>query len=218
MKNKKAFIGVFALMILALAGISAYYWYNNTYYVTTEDARVDADVIKVSPQVTGKIVEINVESGDMVKKGQVLARLDDVTLPAGSNLDLTLLRSPVDGMVVYVPAHEGEMGVPGQPAVMLVDTGDIHITANIEETDLPKIRPGQYVEVTVDSIPGEVFHGRVDSIQGASLSTFSLLPANNASGDFIKVVQRVPVAIELDSYKGHRLVVGTNAVVRIHIR
>lgn len=216
--KKKIFIAVLVLMILTLAGISIYYWYNNAYYVSTEDARVDADLVKVSPRVSGKIVEINVESGDRVEKGRVLARLDDLSLPAGSNLDLTLLRSPIDGMVVYVPAHEGEVGVPGQPAVMLVDTSDLYITANIEETDLHRVRPGQRVDVTIDSIPGHVFTGRVDSILGASLSTFSLLPSNNTSGNFTKVVQRVPVTIELDSYDGYRLVVGTNAVVRIHVR
>lgn len=216
--KKKLFIAVLVLMILTLAGISIYYWYNNACYVSTEDARVDADLVKVSPRVSGKIVEINVESGDRVEKGRVLARLDDLSLPAGSNLDLTLLRSPIDGMVVYVPAHEGEVGVPGQPAVMLVDTSDLYITANIEETDLHRVRPGQRVDVTIDSIPGHVFTGRVDSILGASLSTFSLLPSNNTSGNFTKVVQRVPVTIELDSYDGYRLVVGTNAVVRIHVR
>lgn len=218
MKNKKAFVVVFILMVLVLGGVSAWYWYNNTYFVTTEDARVDADVIQVSPEVAGQIEKINVESGDRVKEGQVLARLDDATLPPGSNLDLTLLRAPVSGRVVYVPAHEGEMGAPGRPAVMLVDTGDMYISANIEETDLYKIKPGQYVEVTIDSIPGKVFDGRVESIRGASLSVFSLLPANNASGNFTKVVQRVPVTIRLESYKNLPLVVGTNAVARIHIK
>jgi len=218
MKNKKAFIVIFVLMILTLAGVSGYYWYNNTYYVTTEDAKVDADLIRVSPEIAGEIKEINVESGDRVKKGQVLARLDDANLPPGADLDRTLVRAPIDGMVVYVPAHEGEMGAPGQPVVMLVDTADIYITANIEETDLPKVKPGQYVEVTIDSIPGKVFDGRVDSILGASLSTFSLIPAGNASGNFTKVTQRVPVTIKLDNYRGQRLVVGTNAVARIHVK
>ena len=218
MKNKKTFIAIFAIMILTLAGVSGYYWYNNARYVTTEDAKVDADVIKVSPQISGKIIQIDAASGDTVKEGQILARLDEANLPKDANLDRTLVRTPIDGRVVYVPAHEGEIGAPGQPVVMVVDTSDMYISANIEETDLSKVKPGQYVEVTIDSIPGKTFDGKVDSIRGASLSTFSLLPSSNASGNFTKVVQRVPITIKLDDYAGQPLVVGTNAIIRIHIK
>ncbi|MCF8011955.1 MAG: HlyD family secretion protein [Clostridiales bacterium] len=218
MKNKKAFIVIFILMILVLAGVSLYYWYNNTYFVTTKNAKVDADVINVSPEISGEVLELKVGTGDKVEKGQVLARLDDTNLPPGSNMDRTLLRAPIDGMVVHSQVNEGEMALQGKPAVMLINPKDLYITANLEETDLKKVERGQYVEVTIDSIPGKTFDGRVDSFGGAALSEFSLLPSNNASGNFTKVVQRVPVTITLDNYEGHRLWIGTNSVVRIHIK
>ncbi|MCL6635610.1 MAG: efflux RND transporter periplasmic adaptor subunit, partial [Peptococcaceae bacterium] len=112
----------------------------------------------------------------------------------------------------------GEVGVPGQPIVMVADLNSLYITANVEETDLHKVRVGQKVEFTVDSFPGVRFDGRVISIGEATVSTFSLLPAQNTGGNFTKVVQRIPVKISIRDYQGRRLLPGMNAVVRIYVR
>ncbi|MGQ9531473.1 MAG: HlyD family secretion protein [Desulfotomaculales bacterium] len=216
--KRKAFFVVLALMVLALGGISAYYWYKGYYFVITEDAYVDGTLIRVGPQVTGQLKEVYVDEGREVRAGEPLARLDDQTLAAGVSVDLTYIKSPITGTVLKRLANPGEMVAPGQAVVMVADLRQVYITANVEETDLGKVRPGQFVDFTVDSFPGVRFTGRVQQIGEATAATFSLLPTRTTSGTFTKVVQRVPVKIAIDDYQGRRLLPGLSAVVRIHVR
>ncbi|MCL6478239.1 MAG: efflux RND transporter periplasmic adaptor subunit [Peptococcaceae bacterium] len=218
MNNKKKIYIVLVLMLAALLGITAYYWYNNANYVKTEDAKVDGPIVKVSPQVSGRIISIYVEEGEKVVAGQALARLDDALLSSGINPDLAVVRAPADGVVIRKIANPGEMAVPGQTMLMIVDPYSLYITANIEETKLASVRPGQKVDVTVDAIPGQKFAGRVEKIGDASLSAFTLLPATNTSGSFTKVVQRIPVKIVVEDFKGCQFLYGTNGFVKIHIK
>lgn len=218
MKTKKPFLVVLVLMLITLAGVSYYYWYNNAHFVTTEDATVSGEIYRAAPMVTGEVAEVRVKEGDLVQAGDVVARLEDTTLPPGSNLDLTVVRAPVSGLVIRVNARVGEVAAAGQPVALMVDPNDLYIEANIEEGDLHKVKVGQEVDVTVDSLPGVRFSGRVNRIGEATLSTFSILPAMNTGGSFTKVVQRVPVKITLEDVQGHDLIFGTNAVVKIHVR
>ncbi len=204
--------------VLALAGVSLYYWYTNTFFVTTEDAYVDAAIVKASPQVTGKILEVYVDEGEKVEAGQALARQDDTLLTPGANVDLAVIRAPISGTVLKKLVHPGEIGAPGVPAFMLADLDRVYITANVEEKRLAKVRPGQRVEVTVDGVPGRLFHGTVAEIGSAAASVFSLLPTRSTAGSFTKLVQRVPVKVELLDARGARLLPGMNAVVRIRVR
>lgn len=215
MNNKKKIYIVLAAMALAMAVISAYYGYNSAYYVKTDDATVDGDVLKISPQIAAKILEVRAQEGDRVVEGQVMARLDDVNL---SNPELALVKSPGDGLIIKKLAHAGEMAAPAQAMYMLVDPEKLYITANIEENKRARLKEGQKVDITLDSLPGAKFTGQIETLGEASLSTFSLLPTGNTSGNFTKVVQRVPVKIILDDTRGYRLMKGTNAFVRIHIR
>ncbi|AGL03795.1 multidrug resistance efflux pump [Desulfoscipio gibsoniae DSM 7213] len=209
---------VLMLMIITLAGVTWYYWYNNIHYVSTEDAKVDGDIYKASPQISGEILDVKVAEGDTVQAGQIIARLDDTALPAGGNNDLTMVRSPVSGLVIKKLAHAGEIGAAGQPVVMVVRPDALYVTANIEETDLHKVKAGQQVDIKLDSTPGHVITGRVDFIGEATLSTFSLLSQANSGGNFTKVVQRIPVRIKLDEMDKSQLIYGTNAEVKIHVR
>lgn len=218
MQKKKPVIIVLAVMVLSLAGITGYYWYNNTHFVKTEDAKVDGEIYKVSPQISGEIVTMDVEEGDIVQAGQVLARLDDAALPQGGSLDRTLVKTPISGLVINKLAHAGEIGAPGQPVAMVVQPNQLYITANIEESYMPRIKVGQTADITLDSEPGNKLTGRVDYIGRASLSVFSLLSQANSGGNFTKVVQRIPVRITLDNADSGRLLFGANAVVRIHVR
>lgn len=209
---------VLGLMVLSLVGISVYYWYENSHYVETEDARVTGTLYKVSPQISGKIKELDFEEGDLVQQGQVLARQDDITLPAGSNLDLALVRAPIDGVILKKLAQVGEVGAPGSPVAMMADPKNLYVEANIEETDMYKLKVGQFVDFTIDSIPGHKFTGKITSLGEATASTFSLLPAQNTGGSFTKVVQRIPVKISIDDYQGQNLLPGMNTIVRIHLQ
>ncbi|MEW6276318.1 MAG: HlyD family secretion protein [Bacillota bacterium] len=217
MKNKKIVLLVAALMVLSLGAVSFFYWYMNTFYVATEDARVDADIYRVSPRVSGEILAIPVEEGQAVRAGEVVARLDDTTLSPSANPDLVLVRSPVDGLVVKRLAHPGEMAAPGQPILMVINPREFYVTANIEENKLRRVRVGQKVDISLDALPGKKLSGRVERIGRASLSTFSLLPAGSGS-TFTKVVQRVPVKIVFDEGPQGYVEVGTNASVRIHVK
>ena len=218
MNNKKPIIIVVAAMVVVLAGIFGYYWYENHYFVNTDDAYVDYNIIQLSPQITGRLVDIYVQEGDHVAAGQVVARVDDSSLPAGANENLAVVRAPIDGTIIKVVGAVGEMGVPGSPVVEMADLHGLYVTANVEETSVHEIVPGQLVTFDVDAFPGHTFSGRVLQIGEATASEFSLLPQQNTSGSFTKVVQRVPVKISIDNYQGLTLVPGMSVEVKIHIR
>jgi membrane fusion protein (multidrug efflux system) len=112
--------------------------------------------------------------------------------------DYTKIYSPVDGYVTRKSVQTGNQIQPGQPLMAVVALDDIWVTANFKETDMENIRPGQRVELSVDSYPGKVFFGTVDSIMAGTGVSFSLFPAENATGNYVKVVQRIPVKIVLD--------------------
>lgn len=218
MKNKAIIYIILAAMLVTLAGVTTYYWYKNKHYVDTEDAKLDGTIVKVSPQISGRISEMNVAEGDQVKEGAIIARQVDFTLTPGANLDLAVIKSPISGTVIKKIGNVGEVGVPGSALVMVADLNSLYITANIEETKLYKVKPGQSVSFTIDSIPGIKFTGQVVSLGEATNSTFSLLPSQNTGGNFTKVVQRVPVKISIKNYQGQRLLPGMNAIVRINVK
>lgn len=113
-------------------------------------------------------------------------------------LEYTQIRAPRAGVVSKKTVQVGQVVQPGQPLLMLVPLDDVWITANFKETQLTDMRPGQRVIVKVDTYPGKKFYGRVESIAAATGARFSLLPPENATGNFVKVVQRIPVKIMLD--------------------
>lgn len=215
-KMKLVLIGL--LMITSLSGIAFYYWYQNEHYVETEDARVDGDIIKVSPQVTGKILELTVEEGQILQKDDYIGRQSDLTLAAASNLDLSIIKAPISGTVIKKTAQSGEIGSPGVPLLMMADLKALYITANIEEDKLKRVKPGQKVEFTLDLLPGLKFTGSVLSKGNAANSVFSLLPQQNTGNSFVKITQRVPVKISIADYQGQQLLPGMNAIVKIHIK
>ncbi|HEX4999647.1 MAG TPA: HlyD family secretion protein [Terriglobia bacterium] len=111
------------------------------------------------------------------------------------DLDRTVIHAPVAGIVSKRGVELGSVVQPGQPLMAIVPLEDVWVTANFKETQLDNIHPGQTAEIKVDAYGAETFHARVDSIASATGATFSLLPPENASGNFVKVVQRVPVKL-----------------------
>ena len=114
------------------------------------------------------------------------------------NLSYTEVRAQAGGVVSRKTVEVGQVVQPGQPLLALVPLDDVWVTANFKESQLKRIRAGQPVEVAVDAYGGRTFRGRVDSIAAATGSRFSLLPPENATGNYIKVVQRIPVKIVLE--------------------
>jgi membrane fusion protein (multidrug efflux system) len=114
------------------------------------------------------------------------------------NLAYTVVKAPVKGIVSRMSVNPGQVVQNGQPLLALVQIDDLWITANFKETQLEKMRPGQRVTVDVDATGGKDLTGHIDSIAAATGARFSLLPPENATGNFVKVVQRVPVKIVLE--------------------
>jgi membrane fusion protein, multidrug efflux system len=113
------------------------------------------------------------------------------------NLQYAVIKAPVRGVVSKKGINVGQVVQQGQPLVAIVQLDDVWVTANYKETQLKTVRPGQRASVDVDAL-GRDFKGKVDSLSGATGARFSLLPPENATGNFVKVVQRVPVKIVLD--------------------
>ena len=117
---------------------------------------------------------------------------------AGANMARTVITAPVAGRVTRLAAAKGNYAAVGQRLMMFVPR-DVWVTANFKETQLLTVKPGDPVDIRIDTFPGRVFKGHVDSIQAGSGTAFSLLPAQNATGNFVKIVQRVPVKIVFDA-------------------
>jgi membrane fusion protein (multidrug efflux system) len=126
---------------------------------------------------------------------QAQAQLDQAKL----NLQYTDVLAFQSGRVVKLSGAKGSFVTPGQSLMMFVPD-EIWITANYKETQLADMRAGQTVDVRIDAYPGRTLNGRVESVQPGSGTAFSLLPAENATGNYVKVVQRVPVKIVIDNW------------------
>ncbi|EBI6201055.1 HlyD family secretion protein [Salmonella enterica subsp. enterica serovar Infantis] len=129
-----------------------------------------------------------VEIKALLKQAQ--AAIDNAQL----KLSYMSITAPVDGFVTKRTVSVGNYVTVGKEMLTLINNS-LWVTANFKESQLRKMRPGQRVDMSVDAFPGHVFQGRVDSIQRATGSVFSILPAENATGNYVKVVQRVPVRI-----------------------
>jgi len=114
------------------------------------------------------------------------------------NLEHATVKAPLKGLVSRKTVEPGQIVQPGQPLMAIIPLDEVWVTANFKETQLEHMRPGQRVTVKVDAAGGKVFTGKVDSIAAATGARFALLPPENATGNYVKVVQRVPVKIVLD--------------------
>jgi membrane fusion protein (multidrug efflux system) len=313
-------IGLMMLAALALIGGGTIYWLRAQQYVSTDDAFIDANVIRLAPQVAGRVLRLPVRDNQEVKKDQLVVEIDPAPFEVrldqakaaeaeakgrlaqarsqlavtranaeqaqaqvgvaeadatnagdnyqrlqhlratsrnltvseraledaraqarstsarltaarkqaaaaaaqvdaaqkqidtaqagvasasaqveGAKLDLSYARvtAPQSGRVTHRSVDVGDYVTVGQALLALVPD-QVWVTANFKETELTDMRPGQPVTITIDAYPGHKFHGRVDSIQAGTGARFSLLPPQNATGNYVKVVQRVPVKITFD--------------------
>ncbi|HEY2995692.1 MAG TPA: HlyD family secretion protein [Methylomirabilota bacterium] len=156
-------------------------------------------------EVRGTLSKAESQQGSVSVKAAELARAEALLKAAQAdlavtelNVEHTVVRSPIDGVVAKRGVEVGQIVQPGQPLLALVPLHEVWVIANFKETQLTKIRPGQKAEVRIDTFPGTLFEGKVDSISAGTGSRFSLLPPENATGNWVKVVQRVPVKILLD--------------------
>jgi len=140
---------------------------------------------------------------------QAQAALDQANL----NVSYTQLKADADGVVARRSVEQGQLVSPDRPLMAIVPMDDTWIVANFKEDQLAEMKPGQAAKVTIDTYGGRTFVGHVDSLAAGTGSRFSLLPPDNASGNFTKVVQRVPVLVRLDAPSDVPLRPGMSATV-----
>jgi len=132
------------------------------------------------------------------------------------DLERTQVKSPVDGVIANFTLQPGNTVTPGTPLFVVISDREFWVDANFKETQLKEIRPGQHAEIRSDVYPDHVFHGVVQSVSGGSGAAFSLLPPQNATGNWVKVTQRVPVRIKVeDPDPEHPLRIGTSTTVKV---
>jgi membrane fusion protein (multidrug efflux system) len=171
--------------------------------VEVAKAQVDANKARVEEAKAGvvsahaNVKQVSMRAADaqakIAKVEQARAALEAAQL----NLSYTDITAPVDGVATHKQVEPGQIVQAGQGLLVVVPLQNVWVTANFKETQLRKMKPGQRAEVKVDTY-GKTFSGHVDSIAGATGSVLSLLPPENATGNYVKVVQRIPVKIVLD--------------------
>jgi membrane fusion protein, multidrug efflux system len=190
---------------------------------TVAEAQVKAareQVVKAEKALeTQKSVVRQVESLKAAQGSAVMekeAKFDAAQL----NYGYTKIYAPSDGYISKKSVELGNQIQAGQPLMALVSLDDIYIAANYKETQLEKIRPGQKVKIKVDTYPGKRFSGKVESIMAGTGAVFSLFPPENATGNYVKVVQRIPVKIVIDRNmdSDHMLRIGMSVVPTVLIK
>jgi membrane fusion protein (multidrug efflux system) len=159
--------------------------------------RAEAGVDQARAAVTAAQDRLPVLQAEQ-QKAEAALRASEASLElARTDLDRTLIRAPVDGVVGNKGVRVGEFVAPGAQLLGIVPLPSVYVVANFKETQLADMRVGQPVEIEVDAWPDQVLHGRVESVAPGTGAQFSLLPPENATGNFTKIVQRVPVRIAL---------------------
>jgi membrane fusion protein (multidrug efflux system) len=163
---------------------------------TATKLKAEAEVSRISASLVAERAQKGVLEAN---RAESLAKVDEAAANlrlAENDLEKTVIRAPIDGVIGNRAVRIGQFVQPGSQLLSLVPN-DVHIVANFKETQIGDMQPGQAVQVTVDAFPDRPVIGIVDSFSPASGTEFSLLPAENATGNFTKIVQRVPVRIAL---------------------
>ncbi|MDX8502813.1 HlyD family secretion protein [Mesorhizobium sp. VK4C] len=185
-----------------------------------DDAQTALDQAKAAlagadAQITAAQANIGVLEAQRAEQASTLASLQLTRDKAQRDLSFTVLKAPYDGVVGNRSVEQGDLVSPGQKLAVVVPMDKLYIVGNFKETQLGRLVPGEKVRITVDAIDGQTFEGTVSSLAPASGAVFSLLPPENATGNFTKVVQRVPVRIDVpaDVLKTGKLRAGLSVVV-----
>jgi membrane fusion protein (multidrug efflux system) len=151
----------------------------------------------------------------------LVAQREAELILAKTQLDYATVEAPCDGLVSKRTVEVGQFITIGQPLCSTIDLSSLWITANFKETQVDRIKPGQTVDIKVDAYPSLKIHGKVQSYIGATGAKFSLLPPDNSTGNFVKIVQRVPVKISIDQLTKEQtrmLFPGLSAYVSVKVK
>ena len=161
-------------------------------------ASAQAAILRDTANLASAVKQVDLLKAEIVQANATLARAQALQSQAELNLGYTTIVAPIDGVVGNRTLRVGQYVQAGTQLMSLVPANGAYVVANYKETQLTDVREGQSVELEVDTYPGKTVHGHVDSIAPASGQEFALLPPDNATGNFTKIVQRIPVKIALD--------------------
>ncbi|TPK72715.1 HlyD family secretion protein [Mesorhizobium sp. B2-4-18] len=182
--------------------------------------QANAALVGADAQIAAAQANIGVLEAQRAESASTLASLQLGRDKAARDLSFTVLKAPYDGVVGNRSVEQGDLVSPGQKLAVVVPMDKLYIVANFKETQLARLVPGEKVNISVDAIDGQPIQGTVSSLAPASGAVFSLLPPENATGNFTKVVQRVPVRIDVpaDALKTGKLRAGLSVVVAVDSR
>ena len=169
--------------------------------------------------VEGARQQVNIIKADLANASAALAQARAAQAAAELKVSYTRITAPVSGVVGQRSVRVGSFVNIGQPLLAIVPLDQVFVTANFRETQLARVREGQRVDIKVDALPGEVLKGAVESLGPASGASYSMVAPQNATGNFTKIVQRLPIRIRIDPGQpaAARLRVGMSVVPTIHI-
>jgi membrane fusion protein, multidrug efflux system len=170
----------------------------NAQQAQSRNASADAAIIRDTANLASAEKQVELLKAEIVQATAAAARAEAIQRQAELNLSYTTIIAPIDGVVGNRTLRVGQYVQAGTQLMSLVPASGAYIVANYKETQLTHVAQGQAVDVEVDMFPGKVVHGHVDSLAPASGQEFALLPPDNATGNFTKVVQRIPVKITID--------------------
>ena len=162
-------------------------------------AGAQATLARDNANLVSALKQVDLLNAEIVQANATLARAQAIQGQAELNLGYTTIIAPIDGIVGNRTLRAGQFVQAGTQLMSVVPASGAYVIANYKETQLTDVHRGQAVEIAVDMFPGQIVRGHVDSIAPASGQEFALLPPDNATGNFTKVVQRIPVKIALDS-------------------
>lgn len=228
-------INIIVIVVLIAALFGGYFYFTNaTNYVSTSDASVTGTIVPITVPFSGRLASWDVTANSTVSAGLTLGTESDSSVLAMNGglaaavahdaahrsrlTDMETITSPIDGTVIQNNVVPGQVVQPGQTLAQVVNLSQLTVTANVPETQIRHVQVGQTADVTVSGIPNTTFRGTVQRIGDTTTSIFSLVPnLSAASGSYTKVVQRIPVVIDMGGYSGQPLLPGMNAQVSIHV-
>jgi len=177
----------------------------NAQQAQSRNGGAQAALARDTANLTSAQKQVDLLNAEIVQATAALARANAIQNQAELNLGYTTITAPIDGVVGNRTLRVGQYVQVGTQLMSVVPVDGAYVVANYKETQLTDVHEGQAVDIEVDMFPGQVVHGHVDSIAPASGQEFALLPPDNATGNFTKVVQRIPVRIALDTGKNPRI-------------
>jgi membrane fusion protein, multidrug efflux system len=192
----------------------------NAQQAQSRNGGAQAAIARDTANLASAVKQVDLLKAEIVQANAALARAQAVQNQAELNLAYTSIVAPIDGIVGNRSLRVGQFVQAGTQLMSVVPVDGAYVVANFKETQLTDVQKGQRVEIAVDTFPGQIVHGHVDSIAPASGQEFALLPPDNATGNFTKVVQRIPVkiALDLDSDSAVELRPGMSVIPTVETR